>query len=60
MAVQARDEVNPDALVLGCVAPLEQCYDPTLSPDAATCTNEHRKTMKHLLDAGVDFLLIET
>ena len=60
MAVQARDEVNPDALVLGCVAPVEACYQPKLSPNVATCKREHKKIMKHLLDAGVDFLLIET
>ena len=42
MAVDARDELNPDALVLGCVAPLEQCYNPNVAPDFATCKKEHR------------------
>ena len=60
MAVQARDEVNPDALVLGCIAPLECCYNAKLAPDYATCKKEHKQIMKNLLDAGVDFLLTET
>ena len=60
MAVQARDEVNPDALVLGCVAPLENCYRADLVPDTDVCKREHRKMMTNLMDAGCDFLLIET
>lgn len=60
MAVQARDEVNPDALVLGCVAPLENCYRADLVPDVETCKTEHRKIMTTLLESGCDFLLIET
>ena len=60
MAVEARNEVNPDALVFGSVAPVEACYQPKLSPSVATCKKEHRKIMTHLLDAGVDYLLIET
>ena len=42
MACEARDEVNPDAIVLGCVAPLESCYDPKQAPDYETCKKEHR------------------
>ena len=32
IAVAARDEVNPDALVLGCVAPVDHCYNAKLTP----------------------------
>ena len=32
LAVEARDEVNPDALVLGCVAPVDHCYNAKLTP----------------------------
>ena len=60
MAVEARDEVNPDALVLGSVAPLESCYRADLAPTAEVCKTEHRKMFTHLLDAGVDMILLET
>ena len=60
MACEARDEVNPEALVLGCVAPLESCYDHKQAPDSETCKKEHRANMKLLLDSGCDFILLET
>ena len=60
IAMEARDRHNPDALVVGSVAPLEDCYTPELSPDGETCATEHGELMAQLLDAGVDGLLIET
>ncbi len=60
IARAARDEHKPDALVLGSVAPLEDCYRPDLSPDEPTCRREHAEMIDHLLEAGVDLLLIET
>ena len=60
MACAARDEVNPDALVLGSVAPVENCYKAELAPDFAYCKQEYRKIIVNLLEAGVDFILIET
>ncbi|MCH2136590.1 MAG: homocysteine S-methyltransferase family protein [Phycisphaerales bacterium] len=60
IAQRARDQVSPDALVLGSVAPLEDCYSPDLAPDSATCMAEHAKHIDHLLNAGVDCILIET
>ncbi len=60
IAKRARDEHNPDALVLGSIAPLEDCYRPDLSPDESVCRREHAEMIEHLLDAGVDLLLIET
>lgn len=60
IARHSRDRNNPDALVLGSVAPLEDCYQPALAPDAATCRREHEEMIRHLLDAGVDLILIET
>jgi homocysteine S-methyltransferase len=56
----ARDRLNSDALVLGSVAPLEDCYQPALAPDAATCRREHGEMIQSLLDAGADLILIET
>ncbi len=60
IAAEARDQVRPGALVLGSVAPLEDCYRPDLAPDETTCGHEHERMIRHLLDAGVDHLLIET
>lgn len=60
IARQMRDRYNPKAMVLGSVAPLEDCYAPELAPDAAACALEHGQMIEDLLDAGVDFILIET
>jgi S-methylmethionine-dependent homocysteine/selenocysteine methylase len=60
IAAAARDERNPRALVLGSVAPLEDCYQPELAPGPAACLTEHDEMIGNLLEAGVDLLLIET
>ncbi len=60
IARKARDEVAPSAIVLGSVAPLEDCYRPDLAPDEQACHAEHREIIENLADAGVDFILIET
>jgi len=71
IARRARDAVNPEALVLGSVAPLEDCYEPDrrsreraeagqAAPDDDACHAEHREMIDHLANAGVDMLLIET
>jgi S-methylmethionine-dependent homocysteine/selenocysteine methylase len=60
IARAVRDEVNPNARVLGSVAPLEDCYKPELAPDYNTCETEHAQMIEHLLEAGVDLILIET
>lgn len=44
--------------VAGCIAPLEDCYRPDLSP--ADPRQEHREVCRVLADAGVDVLLCET
>ena len=44
----------------GGVAPLEDCYSPQLAPDARICREEHSSIIRHLVDAGVDLVLIET
>ena len=41
IARRARDDIRPDAPVLGSVAPLEECYRPDLAPDDAACRGEH-------------------
>lgn len=60
IAQEACEKCNPNALVLGSIAPLEDCYRPDLSPDEKTCKAEHGKMIANLLEAGVDLLLIET
>ena len=60
IAQRARDKHNPDALVLGSVAPLEDCYRPDLAPGPEECVDEHREMIDHLLEAGVDLLILET
>ncbi|MHC4108969.1 MAG: homocysteine S-methyltransferase family protein [Planctomycetota bacterium] len=60
IARAARDEHDPRAIVLGSVAPLEDCYQPQLAPDEVTCRGEHARMIDDLLEAGADYLLIET
>lgn len=55
----ARDAVPPEHLVLGSMAPVEDCYRPDLSPGAAART-EHRKIASALANAGCQVLLCET
>jgi len=60
IARSAVNEVNTDALVFGSVAPLEDCYSPELAPLSKVCEEEHSKMIKHLVNSGVDLVLIET
>jgi S-methylmethionine-dependent homocysteine/selenocysteine methylase len=60
IACAARDEVNSDAIVLGSVAPLEDCYRPDLVPHPGEVAREHAEMIRAQLDAGADMILIET
>ncbi len=60
LAQLARDRVNADAVILGSVAPLEDCYRPDLAPNIDVCREEHAEMIMHLLEDGVDYILIET
>lgn len=60
IAMEARDNVRPEALVFGSVAPLEDCYQPELAPSPKVCLREHALQIERLLEAGVDRILIET
>lgn len=60
IACAARDEAGTGAIVLGSVAPLEDCYSPHLVPDGSACRREHGQLIGHLVGAGVDLVLIET
>jgi S-methylmethionine-dependent homocysteine/selenocysteine methylase len=60
IARSARDKIKPEALVLGSVAPLEDCYRPDLGPLPDVCRAEHAEMIASLLEAEVDLVLIET
>jgi S-methylmethionine-dependent homocysteine/selenocysteine methylase len=48
------------ALVLGSAPTLEDCYCPDRVPDDAALEHEHREHARHLAEAGVDGVWIET
>jgi S-methylmethionine-dependent homocysteine/selenocysteine methylase len=59
----ARASVPATHRIAGSIAPLEDCYEPELSPaetDEATTHREHRELAVVLADAGCDLLLCET
>ena len=49
-----------EGLVAGSIAPLEDCYSPELVPADEMLRAEHEEMVAHLVDAGVDILLVET
>jgi len=59
-AQEAVAEFGKPARVAGAAAPLEDCYRPDLVPPDDECRAEHSERIQHLVDAGVDLLLIET
>jgi S-methylmethionine-dependent homocysteine/selenocysteine methylase len=59
-AQEAITEFGLAAQVAGSVAPLEDCYRPDLVPHDDECLAEHSERIHHLVEAGVDLLLIET
>ncbi len=56
----ARKAAAGRAWVLGSQAPLEDCYSPDRTPPEAELREEHAQMARHLLDAGVDGILVET
>ncbi|SFI33595.1 homocysteine S-methyltransferase family protein [Planctomicrobium piriforme] len=56
----AREACKEKAYVAGCVAPLEDCYSPQLTPDIDQLRREHAHMAGFLAEAGVDVILIET
>jgi S-methylmethionine-dependent homocysteine/selenocysteine methylase len=60
IALEAIAEFGQPAQVAGSVAPLEDCYRPDLVPPDDACRAEHAERIDHLIEAGVDLLLIET
>ena len=61
LAREARDLAGrPDVLIVGSLAPVEDCYSPHLAPPFEEALNEHRERAGLLAEAGVDLLLVET
>ncbi len=61
LAKQARNNcADIPVWIAGSVAPLEDCYEPRLTPDSETAFREHREFIGWLVEAGVDLILIET
>lgn len=56
----ARAGAGRHVFVAGSIAPLEDCYSPTLVPPDAELAREHAELARNLAAAGVDFLLVET
>jgi S-methylmethionine-dependent homocysteine/selenocysteine methylase len=59
-AKKAVAEFGKPALVAGSLSTLEDCYRPDLVPPADACFDEHSERIDHLVEGGVDLLLIET
>ncbi len=59
-AKEAVAEFGKPALMAGSLSSLEDCYRPDLVPPADECHAEHAERIDHLVEGGVDLLLIET
>jgi S-methylmethionine-dependent homocysteine/selenocysteine methylase len=56
----ARRAAGDSAWVFGSSPTLEDCYRPERVPDDGALAAEHREHARHLADAGVDAVLVET
>lgn len=59
-AREAVAEFGKPALVAGSLSTLEDCYRSDLVPPDDECHAEHSERVDHLVEGGVDLLLIET
>lgn len=59
-AKEAIAEFGKPALVAGSLSSLEDCYRPDLVPPDDECLAEHSERIDHLVEGGIDLLLIET
>jgi S-methylmethionine-dependent homocysteine/selenocysteine methylase len=59
-AREAIVEFGEPAIVAGSLSSLEDCYRPDLVPPNDECLAEHSERIHHLVEGGVDLLLIET
>ncbi len=49
-----------ERFVAGSLSTLEDCYRPDLVPSDSECRTEHSERVHHLIESGVDLILIET
>ena len=56
----AKNAAGDKAMVIGSIAPLEDCYSPEMFPGKDTAITEFRQLGEWLFDACVDILLLET
>ncbi len=59
-AREAVGELGSSSLVAGSLSCLEDCYRPDLVPASNDCLIEHSERIHHMLEGGVNLLLIET
>ena len=59
-AAIARVKSDTPKFVAGSISTLEDCYRPDLVPPDDELHNEHSERIRHLVECGVDFILIET
>ena len=59
-AREAVSEYGRPAQIAGSISPLEDCYRPDLVPTDDECHSEHSERIDHLVEAGVNVLLLET
>jgi len=60
IAVQLANKAVTDKLILGSIAPLEDCYKPKLFPGEGIAKNEFSQIGTWLIDEGINIFLIET
>ena len=61
LAQAAREAIKmPHVLVAGCIAPIEDCYEPEQVPPDSELKSEHHEFAGYLAEGGVDFIFIET
>ncbi len=56
----AKNVANSSTIILGSIAPLEDCYKPNLFPGKTIAIKEYSELAKWLINAGVDILFLET
>jgi S-methylmethionine-dependent homocysteine/selenocysteine methylase len=60
VALAREAALESGSFVLGSAPPLEDCFQPERVPDDAILAREHGEHARHLVDAGVDAILVET
>ena len=59
-AAIAESKNDSPRFLAGSISPLEDCYRPGLVPPDDECRAEHSERIHHLIENGVDLLLLET